>query len=155
MANYHLFEGTKEVQSCAQCHVMRPIVNDMKDPESQTLAARHYRNRWIAKQQCFTCHSDYGLNGSIKAKQDGFRHLVKYVTGTFEEPIPYPGRYNNQNCLHCHEGTPKFERVPSRTTVRERLRTSTISCTNCHGVPHPTSAERTPGHPRYDIRGAE
>jgi len=134
---------------------MRPIVNDMKDPESQTLAARHYRNRWIAKQQCFTCHSDYGLNGSIKAKQDGFRHLVKYVTGTFEEPIPYPGRYNNQNCLHCHEGTPKFERVPSRTTVRERLRTSTLSCTNCHGVPHPTSAERTPGHPRYDTRGPE
>ena len=50
------------------------------------------------------------------------------------------------------EGTAKFERVPSHTTVRERLRESSISCTKYHGIPHPTGEERTPGHPAYDIR---
>jgi nitrate/TMAO reductase-like tetraheme cytochrome c subunit len=136
MANYHLFEGTKDVESCARCHVMEPKVRDMADPHSLSLAARHYRNGWIAKQQCFTCHTDYGLYGTVKAKMDGFRHLVKYVTGTYEEPIRYPYRYNNQNCLACHKGTPLFERVQSHHTIRDRLESSTVSCTNCHGAPH-------------------
>src|SRR4029453_18200843 len=37
VANYHVFEGVKEVSSCGQCHVMRPMMNDMVDPHSQTL----------------------------------------------------------------------------------------------------------------------
>jgi|TARA_B100002003_G_scaffold180461_1_gene168472 nitrate/TMAO reductase-like tetraheme cytochrome c subunit len=155
MANYHVFEGTKEVSSCANCHVMRPIVNDMRNPDSQTLAARHYKNRWIASKQCFTCHADYGLHGSMKAKTDGFRHLVKYTTGLYEEPIEFKGRYNNGNCLKCHEGTDKWEAVSSHQAIRPKLGNSSISCTNCHGIPHPTGAERTPGHPLYNIKRPE
>ena len=52
LANYHTFEGIHEVRGCASCHVMLPMVNDMRDPGSDTLAARHYRNKWIAKDQC-------------------------------------------------------------------------------------------------------
>src|SRR6478735_4787966 len=44
-----VMEGTKSVQACASCHVMHPFVNDLKDPSSPTLAARHYRNNWIAR----------------------------------------------------------------------------------------------------------
>lgn len=149
LGNYHVFEGTQEVSSCLRCHVMLPIANDMIDPESMTLAARHYKNRWIATKQCYTCHKDYGLNGTIKAKMDGFRHLVKYTLRTYEEPIRFVGRFNNDNCLQCHRKTAKFEEIKSHRTIRERLETNRIGCIRCHGFPHPTPLERTPGTARY------
>src|SRR5262245_59805683 len=51
VANYHTFVGIHEVEACYRCHVMRPMVNDMTDPASDTLAARHFKNRWIPKDQ--------------------------------------------------------------------------------------------------------
>ena len=150
LGNYHVFEGTQNVSSCLRCHVMLPIANDMMDPESMTLAARHYKNRWIATKQCYTCHKDYGLNGTIKAKMDGFRHLVKYTFRTYEEPIRFVGRFNNDNCLQCHRKTAKFEGIKSHHTIRERLEANQIGCIRCHGFPHPTGSERTPGTARYE-----
>jgi hypothetical protein len=149
VANYHVFEGTREVQGCTSCHVMRPMTNDMKDPESISLAARHYRNRWIADQQCYHCHTDYGLNGTLHAKMEGYRHLLRYVTHTYPEPIKLRGEYLNENCLSCHRGTPKFEGVSSHRSARERLEESKMNCLNCHGPAHPSRAWRTPGHPDY------
>ncbi|MCH8839151.1 MAG: NapC/NirT family cytochrome c [Planctomycetes bacterium] len=150
IANYHVFEGVKKVQSCYQCHVMRPMVTDMQDSQSMTLAARHYRNKWIAKDQCYACHTDYGLAGTLQAKMDGYRHLARYITGTYTEPIVYRGTYNNQNCLKCHVGTEKFSKVESHATAELRLLESTMSCLNCHGQAHPTRAQRTPEHPDYN-----
>ncbi len=150
LGNYHVLEGSQKVSSCVRCHVMAPMANDMMDPQSTTLAARHYKNGWIVSKQCFTCHKDYGLNGTIKAKLDGFRHLVKYTLRTYEEPTRFVGRFNNQNCLNCHRGTPNFEAIKSHHTIRNRLETSQTNCTHCHGFPHPTPLERTPGTARYD-----
>jgi len=107
LASYHTFEGTHEVSGCANCHIMLPMVNDMEDPNSGTLAARHYKNRWIAENQCFYCHSDYGLSGNLEAKMTGFRHLARYITRTYHEPIRARVRFNNDNCLKCHSGTPR------------------------------------------------
>jgi len=144
VANYHVFEGVKKVQSCTQCHVMRPMATDMQDSQSMTLAARHYRNKWIAKDQCYACHTDYGLAGTLQAKMDGYRHLARYTTNTYTEPIEFRGTYNNQNCLKCHAGTEKFSSVESHATAEARLLDSTMSCLNCHGQAHPTRAQRTP-----------
>ncbi|MFQ5580405.1 MAG: hypothetical protein ACE5FZ_07320 [Nitrospiria bacterium] len=149
LGNYHVFEGSQKVSSCTRCHVMTPIANDMMDPQSTTLAARHYKNGWISNKQCFTCHKDYGLNGTIKAKMDGFRHLVKYTLRTYKEPVRFVGRFNNQNCLYCHSGTPNFEAIKSHQTLRNRLEANRTNCTHCHGFPHPTPLERTPGTARY------
>lgn len=149
VTNYHLFEGVKDVDSCARCHVMRPMVNDMRDPASGTLAARHFKNNWIANKQCYECHTDYGLAGTMEAKMDGYRHLARYTTGMYDEPITFRGVYQNGNCLSCHADTAKFEAVQSHQTARDRLEASTLSCLNCHGQAHPTRDERTPGHPRY------
>ena len=44
LANYHTFEGKYEVSGCAGCHVMLPMVNDMRDPSSETQAALHDKN---------------------------------------------------------------------------------------------------------------
>ncbi|MBE7492594.1 MAG: hypothetical protein HS108_12665 [Planctomycetes bacterium] len=149
VANYHTVEGVHGVEACNRCHVMTPMVTDMRDASSQTLAARHFRNGWIAKDQCFVCHSDYGLAGDLRAKMEGYRHLARYTTGTFTEPIKFRGVFHNDNCLKCHEGTPRFVAVPSHVTVRARLADSSLSCLNCHGRAHPTRDQRTPGHADY------
>jgi len=149
LANYHVFEGVHEVRGCASCHVMLPMVNDMKDPASGTLAARHYRNRWIAEDQCYHCHSDYGLGGSLEAKMTGFRHLARYTTRTYHEPIDARVRFDNKNCFNCHEGTPRFEAVQSHATAHAKLVANEMICLNCHGQAHPTAVQRTPGSSDY------
>ena len=150
VANYHTFVGVHEVEACNRCHVMRPMVNDMMDPGSDTLAARHFKNRWIPKDQCYACHSDYGLSGDLAAKMEGFRHLARYTTRTYHEPIRYRGVFDNANCLKCHAQMPKFEAVPWHHTVKESLDKSETSCLNCHGLSHPTRAARTPGSADYN-----
>jgi len=138
-----VMEGTKLVQACASCHVMHPFVNDMKNPSSPTLAARHYRNNWIAKDQCYACHVTYGVTGTLAGKRDGFRHWLHYVTNTYPDPIQYVGSYANSNCLSCHQGTGKWERVKSHQALLGELSTDRIACITCHGPPHPLPKERT------------
>jgi cytochrome c nitrite reductase small subunit len=149
LANYHTFEGVHEVRGCASCHVMRPMVNDMRDPGSETLAAVHYKNKWIANNQCYHCHSDYGLGGSVEAKMTGFRHLARYTTRTYQEPIKARVKFDNNNCLHCHEGTPKWVAVPSHVESYKELAANQTRCLDCHGDAHPTAAQRTPGSSDY------
>ena len=149
LANYHTFEGVHEVRGCAGCHVMRPMANDLMDPNSGTLAARHYKNKWIAENQCFHCHSDYGLGGNLEAKMTGFRHLARYTTRTYTEPLEARVRFDNKNCLNCHAGTPRFEAVQSHKTGHDKLFANQMICLNCHGHAHPTTVQRTPGSSDY------
>ena len=149
LANYHTFEGVHEVRGCASCHVMLPMVNDMRDPGSETLAARHYKNKWIAENQCYHCHSDYGLGGNLEAKMTGFRHLARYTTGTYQEPIQARVKFDNNNCLHCHEKAPKWVAVESHTEALQDLIANKTTCVECHGDPHPTAEQRTPGSSDY------
>ena len=149
LANYHTFEGVHEVRACASCHVMLPMVNDMQDPASETLAALHYKNRWIADNQCYHCHSDYGLGGSLEAKMTGFRHLARYTTRTYQEPITSRVKFDQNNCLHCHEQAPKWVAVEAHTEALQDLSTNKITCVECHAAPHPTAAQRTPGSSDY------
>lgn len=138
-----VMEGTKSVQACMSCHVMLPFVNDMTSTSSPTLAARHYRNNWIAKDQCYSCHVTYGATGTVAGKRDGFRHWLHYVTNTYPDPIQYVGSYANSNCLSCHQGTGKWERVKSHQALVGELSTDRIACISCHGPPHPLPKERT------------
>lgn len=149
IANYHTFEGVHEVNSCARCHVMRPMVNDMRDPGSNTLAARHFKNRWIAKDQCYECHSDYGLSGNLAAKMEGFRHLARLTTRTYTEPIVFRGHFDNENCLKCHAEMQKFKNVSSHRTIEKQLQSNDVICLNCHGKAHPSRSARTPGSADY------
>jgi cytochrome c nitrite reductase small subunit len=138
-----VMEGTKRVEACASCHVMDPFVNDLKNPASPTLAARHYKNKWIAKDQCYGCHISYGATGTIAGKRDGFRHWLYYVTGTYSDPIKFVGSYSNSNCLYCHEGTRIWERIKSHNALRADLEQDLVACIRCHGPPHPLPQERT------------
>lgn len=149
VANYHTFVGIHEVQACSQCHVMRPMVNDLHDATSDTLAARHFKNGYIPTGQCYACHSDYGFSGDMAAKMEGFRHLARYTTRTYHEPIVARIRFDNQQCLKCHQGKTAFEGVHVHHDVIPRLSSSNMSCLNCHGRAHPTRADRTPGSEHY------
>ena len=60
---------------------MTPYVNDLHDPKSDTLAAVHFKNRFIQENHCYTCHTDYGMFGTVKAKWEGLGHTVRYTTG--------------------------------------------------------------------------
>ena len=50
-------EETKKVDACATCHAMAPFIKDIRDPFSATLAARHYKNKWVPDHQCYMCHT--------------------------------------------------------------------------------------------------
>ncbi len=142
-ATASLFEETKTVGSCASCHVMEPFVSDLRDPQSETLAARHFRNKWISDQQCYTCHATYGVHGTLSAKKDGLRHWLLYTTGTWKEPIEFRGTYPNANCLACHAGTPKYE-SDIHKEIAGTLARNEMGCIDCHGPPHPPAGERAP-----------
>ena len=137
-----VMEETKTVKSCGSCHVMQPFVNDMIKGESRTLAARHYQNRWIPQDQCYTCHSTYGLHGSFVAKSTAIRHWLLYVTGTWGDPIQHNGPYPNANCLACHANAQRFANGASHRALAADLATNRVSCLQCHGPPHPGPADR-------------
>ena len=66
---------------------MHGYVKDLKDPDSENIAAIHYKYRWIADNQCYECHSEYGLFGTAKAKMSRIRHIWSYYVLGYETPI--------------------------------------------------------------------
>ena len=141
-----VFEEGKSVPSCATCHVMDPFVYDLQDPESETLAARHFKEGWITENHCYACHTTYGIYGAFEAKRDGFRHWLLYVTNTYEEPITFKGSFPNVSCLDCHQGTPKYEQVLTHQLIADDLANDRVGCYTCHGPMHPLPGERDEYH---------
>ncbi len=149
-ANLEVIEGAQTVEACGGCHIMQPMITDMVDPASDSLAARHYRGPAASGHECYSCHSGYGFSGALAAKLEGYRHLVRYTTGLYPEPVRIRGHFDSASCRGCHEGTRVFEAVNSHHIVRDAAMEPATSCLNCHGLAHPSGAERTPGHPDYD-----
>lgn len=131
------FHNTK--QSCSQCHTMDPWVSDMRDPASTTLAAMHYKNRWINEDQCYTCHTGYGLAGNVKAKKSGLSHVLHYyVTGVPKEikmKEPFPA----STCLHCHAEAASYLKIEQHVDaeMKPKILSGGMSCFECHASPHP------------------
>jgi nitrate/TMAO reductase-like tetraheme cytochrome c subunit len=134
----HGLEASATVSACGSCHVMTPFVRDLQDVASDTIAATHFKNRYIRENQCYACHSDYGLGGTIRAKIGGLGHVWRYTTGRYEIPIKIARPYPNTRCLECHGESQKFlnaaghpkEELPS-------LMDGSVSCIACHGPAHP------------------
>ena len=59
------FQRAEQLRFCASCHTMTPWVADLEDPNSISLASKHYRNRWILNDQCYTCHVNYKFMGPV------------------------------------------------------------------------------------------
>jgi len=131
-------ERVKTVKLCGSCHLtMKPYVDDMMNPQSNSLAAVHYTNRYIAENQCYECHTSYGVLGTLQAKRQGLIDVYKYYTHTFQLPLqlrhPYPGG----DCLKCHEGATKW--IAAHEDSQQAIFAGTLTCMQCH-------AETSPAH---------
>ena len=125
--------------SCTQCHTMDPWVRDMKDPKSTTLVAMHYQNRWIPDDQCYTCHTGYGLAGNIQAKIGGLGHVAhEYFTGV-PAVIKIHRPFNVDTCLHCHDQSAKYQKIEQHVDaeMKPKIQSGELSCFECHTSPHP------------------
>ncbi len=129
----------KTRQSCTQCHTMDPWVADMKDPGSSTLAAAHYKNRLINEDQCYTCHSGYGLAGNVQAKIGGVSHVLHYyITGVPDE-IRIKKPFPSSTCLHCHSEAAGYLKIEQHVDaeMKPKILSGELSCFECHAAPHP------------------
>lgn len=133
----HGLEASATVSSCGSCHVMTPFVRDLQDVKSDTLAATHFKNRYIRENQCYTCHSDYGLGGTLRAKLGGLRHVWYYTTGTYHLPIKIAAPYPNVRCLGCHGESQKFLNSETKKPIMADLMSGKTSCLECHAPVHP------------------
>jgi nitrate/TMAO reductase-like tetraheme cytochrome c subunit len=142
----HGLEQSATVSSCGSCHVMTPFVQDLRDLKSETLAATHFKHRYIREKQCYTCHSDYGLGGTLQAKLAGLGHVWRYTTGSYTLPIQIASPYPNVRCLGCHGAAQKFLTSPAHPKEdQDALMSGKTSCLDCHAPAHPerkTSAAR-------------
>jgi cytochrome c-type protein NapC len=157
--NYAGFEATKERRFCGSCHVMTPYAQDSANPSSTSLAARHGRNEMFGHYNCYACHADYGMFGTVKTKLGGLRHIYEYVFNYRNMPLEESRReihirqpFKNATCMHCHSTeNPGWNDVPEHTSTLDRVRTGAVSCASegCHGPAHPftKNLDPLPGKP--------
>jgi nitrate/TMAO reductase-like tetraheme cytochrome c subunit len=145
------YNATKQTSFCGSCHVMTPYRDDSIDLTSKSLASRHARNESFGKENCYACHADYGMFGTVTTKIGGLRHVYEYTLHYRTTPIdeflatveirrPFP----NATCMHCHSTTnPTWNQVGDHASTLERVREGTLSCASegCHGPAHPFSKE--------------
>jgi len=131
-----VFERAERVEFCASCHLtMRSFVDDMKDPKSNSLAALHFKNRYIPDDQCYSCHTSYGLFGTFEAKKDGLKDVYKYYTRSFHWPIKLRHPYPNNDCLKCHADSAKW--LASHEDYKQALFSGEATCMQCHADSNP------------------
>lgn len=143
------YEATKSRRFCGSCHVMTPYSDDSNDPNSTTLAARHARNASFGEDNCYACHADYGMFGTITTKMGGMRHVYEYALHYHQmsleearEKIHIRKPFQNSTCMHCHSTeNPTWNKVPEHASLLDRVRDGSLSCASagCHGPSHPFS----------------
>lgn len=145
--NVQGFEATKSREFCGSCHVMAPHREDSDDPSSHSLASRHARNPMFGSDNCYACHADYGMFGTVVTKAGGMRHVWLYYTEYRDVPVeeakktiklraPYP----NDNCMQCHSTRDDlWLKVPDHAGALDDVRSGRVSCASagCHGLAHP------------------
>lgn len=140
VGNFAVFEYAKERRFCASCHrTMKPYIDDLHNAKSQSLAALHLQNRFAPNTECYSCHANYGVHGTLETKLTGLRHVYKYATGTYRLPIKMPTPFDNVNCLKCHEGAKRFMAQDVHLEdgkVAADLRTGKTECVQCHAPAH-------------------
>jgi cytochrome c-type protein NapC len=144
-------EHSKSTSFCLSCHVMEPFAQSLDLDEPTYLAASHFQNSRVPREQaCYSCHTDYTMYGDIASKWRGLRHVYAYYVGGAPEPeeIRLYVPYNNRECLHCHEGARSFEEFPLHTLppeMRAALGSNETSCLLCHDVAHGVKTQEAAG----------
>ena len=137
-----VFDRAEKVQFCESCHLtMQKFVDDMKDPKSESLAAVHFKNKYISDDQCYVCHTSYGMFGTVEAKMSGMVDVYKYFTRTYPKVIAMREAYPNHDCLKCHAESAKWLKHDEHIAARDDLFADKMKCLDCHGADHPAHPE--------------
>jgi nitrate/TMAO reductase-like tetraheme cytochrome c subunit len=154
IAGYH---ATKTRHFCASsCHVMLPYGADSEDRESTSLAARHARNESFGGENCYTCHADYGMFGTITTKIGGMRHVYEYLLNYHDTPIEeflveveIRKPFRNDTCIRCHSTHNQgWNQIADHASSLAEVRAGRTSCASegCHGPAHPFSKQAKAAH---------
>ncbi|MCX5747128.1 MAG: NapC/NirT family cytochrome c [Proteobacteria bacterium] len=145
------YEAMKSRNFCGSCHVMTPYSDDSSNPESKSLASRHARNEMFGHDNCYACHADYGMFGTIVTKLGGLRHVYEYTFNyrnmSLEEArksIHIRKPFQNATCMHCHSTElPLWRAVPEHASLTSEIASGRVSCASagCHGPSHPFSKD--------------
>jgi hypothetical protein len=146
--NVQGFEATKERVFCGSCHVMALHRGDSDDRASGSLASRHARNAMFGSENCYVCHADYGMFGTILTKAGGLRHVWLYLTEYRKTPLDEAKKTirlrdpstMNSNCMQCHStDDPLWLKVPDHRASVDDTRPDRLGCASegCHGLAHP------------------
>jgi nitrate/TMAO reductase-like tetraheme cytochrome c subunit len=134
-----VFTRAERVEFCASCHhVMQAYADDLTNPDGTGLAATHFANRYIPNNQCYECHTSYGLFGTVEAKIHGIGEVAKYYTGAYDLPVAMWKPYPNADCLKCHAESKKWLSVDAHTDdeIGQELFADLTSCMSCHDTAH-------------------
>jgi cytochrome c-type protein NapC len=137
-------QRSKSTAFCLSCHIMEPYGKSLHVDDPSFLAASHFQNHRVpADEACYTCHTNYAMFGSFKAKMGGLRHVYVHYLKTEPKPedIQLHEPFHNRECLHCHEGARSFEEGAVHTADPELLpavKANRLSCisSGCHDVVH-------------------
>lgn len=140
-ASEHL-ENSKQTQFCLSCHIMEPWGKSLYVDDPSYIPAAHFQNHRIAPDvACYTCHSDYGMYGTLRTKLEGMHHVYVEYLGHPMNPIHLYHPYENAQCLHCHLGARSFEADPLHIAIMGDLKSEKLSCisSGCHDTIHNVS----------------
>lgn len=137
-------EQSKAVAFCNSCHLMGAFVADMKDADSQSLSALHFRNRYIQDEHCYSCHTDYGLFGTFEAKIGGMSHVWSDFAGAGEGSVRPKTNYRFTICLNCHGQSSKFIAQARHAGVVDSVLRGRSACTDCHHKSHARRPQEMP-----------
>ncbi|MEP7355281.1 MAG: NapC/NirT family cytochrome c [Acidobacteriota bacterium] len=137
-------ERAESTQFCLSCHVMEDYGHSLYVDDPSYIPAAHFQNNRVARDSaCYTCHTDYAMFGTVRAKLRGLRHLQVQYFGTIPKPadIKLYEPYNNRECLHCHQGARKFEAASPHNKnpgLLESIKSNQKSClsSGCHDIVH-------------------
>ena len=129
-------EQSKAITFCNSCHLMRAFVADMRDPASRSLSALHFRNRYIQDEHCYSCHTDYGLFGTVEAKIGGMSHVWSEFAGAGSGTVRPKTNYRFTICLNCHGQSSKFIQEKGHAGVVNKVVSGRSVCTDCHTRSH-------------------
>ena len=137
-------ERSKSTAFCLSCHIMEPYGKSLHIDDPTYLAAAHFQNHRVpADQACYTCHTNYAMFGTFKAKLGGLRHLYVYYLKKQPQPqdIKLHEPFNNRECLHCHLGARSFEQGAVHNAdpaTLPAIKANQLSCisSGCHEMVH-------------------
>jgi cytochrome c-type protein NapC len=135
-------EASKKTEFCLSCHVMKDYGKSLYVDDNEYLPAVHFQNHRIPDENaCYTCHTEYTMFGDFSSKMRGLEHIYYQYIGTIPDTIKLRVKYNNRECLHCHDGARSFEEHSAhRETplMMDSLKSNAVSCmtSGCHDVIH-------------------